>query len=187
MPMVRKRLVKHTPERTPDFSKLAAVLLFWNHRLVRIEIKLLRRDDEPLLANVAAGVFDQTVDMHLTKEFLGDSRHHLAVAVEDGLVVGMASAVHYVHPDKPPQLWINEISVAPTHRGRGLGKALLAGVLGVGRALGCSEAWVLADRPNLAAMRLYAALGGRECPNTQVMFTFPFPRGAGSHLLPGGS
>ena len=58
-----------------------------------------------------------------TAEFLADSRHHLAVAVDEGRVVGMASAVHYVHPDKPPELWINEVGVAPTHRGLGIGRA----------------------------------------------------------------
>jgi hypothetical protein len=54
--------------------------------------------------NVAAEVFDNPIDADLTAEFLGDARHHLAVAIDDGLVVGFASAIHYVHPDKPPQL-----------------------------------------------------------------------------------
>lgn len=127
-----------------------------------IETKILQAGDEPVLLNVAADLFDNPVDPGLTKEFLADPRHHLAVAIDDGLVVAFASAVHYVHPDKPPQLWINEVAVAPTHRRRGLGKAVLQALFEVGRAHRCTEAWVLTDSLNPAAMALYKSAGGTE-------------------------
>jgi ribosomal protein S18 acetylase RimI-like enzyme len=76
------------------------------------------------------------------------------------LVVGFASGVHYLHPDKPPELWINEVGLAPTHRRRGLGKGLLRALLEVGRANHCTMAWVLTYRDNLAAMALYSSAGG---------------------------
>lgn len=136
------------------------------------KVKVLRAGDEGVLAHVASGVFDHAIDGRLAREFLCDARHHIAVGVEDGVVVGFASAVHYVHPDKPPALWINEVGVAPMHRGQGLAKALLAALFEVGRAAGCAEAWVLTDRSNVPAMGLYASLGGKESPNDDVMFTF---------------
>jgi ribosomal protein S18 acetylase RimI-like enzyme len=105
----------------------------------------------------------------------------LAVAVEDGLVVGFVSAVHYLHPDKPcPELWINEVSVAETHRRRGLGTQLLRSLFDVARGLGCAEAWVLTERANTAAMRLYSAAGSTEAPTDSVMFTFRLDGGAAS-------
>jgi ribosomal protein S18 acetylase RimI-like enzyme len=127
-----------------------------------MEIKVLRRGDESILTRVAPGVFDNPIVSELAAEFLADNRHHIAVAIEDGLVVGFASAVHYVHPDKRPELWINEVAIAATHRRRGLGKAVLEALLDLGRALNCTEAWVLTDQSNLAAMKFYAALGGIE-------------------------
>ena len=136
-------------------------------------IKILGRGDEAVLTHLAQGVFDHAVDHDRSVEFLNDSRHHLAVAIEAGSVVGFASAVHYVHPDKSPELWINEVGVAPTHRGQGLAAKLLQALFKVGRGVGCTEAWVLTDRSNAAAMRLYASLGGSEAPKDQVMFTFP--------------
>jgi ribosomal protein S18 acetylase RimI-like enzyme len=78
------------------------------------------------------------------------------------LVVGFASGVHYIHPDKAPQLWINEVAVAVTHRRRGLGKAVLRSLIEVGRANRCTVAWVLTDRTNTAAMALYSSVGGTE-------------------------
>ena len=127
-----------------------------------LEIRILRRGDEQVLQNVAAEVFDNPIDPDLTREFLADPRHHLAVAIDNGLVVAFASGVHYVHPDKPPQLWINEVAVAPTHQRRGLGKAVMKALLDIGRTHRCTEAWVLTDRTNTAAMALYASLGGTE-------------------------
>jgi len=143
-----------------------------------IEIKLLAPGDDCLLRRCAADVFDHAIDPKLTAEFLNDPRHHLAVAVDDnGIVVGMASGVHYVHPDKPAEMWINEVGVASTHRGRGIGRQLLAALLGHARKLGCREAWVLTDRSNTAAMKLYASQGGREFPRDQVMFEFKLESG----------
>jgi aminoglycoside 6'-N-acetyltransferase I len=139
---------------------------------------LLGPQDAGVLANVAPDVFDDPIDVGRAGEFLADPRHHLVVAVEHGRVVGFVSAVHYVHPDKPrPELWINEIGVAPTHRGRGLGTRLLRAVFDLARGLGCAEAWVLTDRANTAAMRLYAAAGSTEAPTDPVMFTFQLDPG----------
>jgi ribosomal protein S18 acetylase RimI-like enzyme len=122
----------------------------------------LSREDESVLMSVAEDVFDNPVDPRLAREFLEDPRHHLAVSIDDGVVVGFASAVHYVHPDKAPQLWINEVSVAPTHQQRGFGKSMLKLLFEVGRAQNCTVAWVLTNRTNAAAMALYSSLGGRE-------------------------
>jgi ribosomal protein S18 acetylase RimI-like enzyme len=127
-----------------------------------IEIKALQRGDDSILMNVAAEVFDNPVDAELAREFLEDPRHHIAVAIDDGLVVGFASGVHYIHPDKPPELWVNEVGLAPTHRHRGLGKAVLRALFKVGRAHNCTVAWVLTDRSNVAAMALYSSVGGTE-------------------------
>jgi aminoglycoside 6'-N-acetyltransferase I len=138
-----------------------------------VAIKVLGPDDAGVLQQVDPDVFDDPILQERAKEFLADRRHHLAVAVEDGVVVGFVSAVHYVHPDKAcPELWINEVGVAETHRRRGLGKRLLEAVFDVGRRLGCAEAWVMTDRANTAAMRLYAAAGSTEAPTDHVMFTF---------------
>jgi ribosomal protein S18 acetylase RimI-like enzyme len=127
-----------------------------------IEIKVLHSGDENILMNAAPGVFDNPVDGKLAREFLEDSRHHIAVAIDGGFVVGFASGVHYIHPDKPPELWINEVGLAPTHQRRGLGKGVLRALFDVGRAHKCRVAWVLTDRSNVAAMALYSSVGGTE-------------------------
>jgi ribosomal protein S18 acetylase RimI-like enzyme len=136
-----------------------------------VEIRLLTGADASVLRRVAEGVFDNPVDPAQTREFLADPRHHICVAIEDGEVVGFASAVHYVHPDKPTELWINEVGVAPAFHRRGLAKAILKELLAHARTLGCAEAWVLTDEDNTAARALYASVGGQETP-PQLMVSF---------------
>ena len=77
-----------------------------------IEVRELGQQNVSYLANVLPGVFDNPVDNRLSAEFLADPRHHLVVAIDDGAIIGFASAVHYVHRDKPAELWINEVGVA---------------------------------------------------------------------------
>jgi len=137
-----------------------------------VTIKVLGTGDEGVLASVAPGVFDHEVLPNLTRAFLEDRRHHLVVAVDNGRVIGFVSAVDSLHPDKEPELWINEVGVAPTHRGQGLAKRLLQAMFDLGREIGCREAWVLTERSHTAAMRLYGSLGGTDAPQDQVMFTY---------------
>lgn len=137
-----------------------------------VEIRVLGPEDGALLTRVAAGVFDHEVDPALSAEFLHDPRHHLAVAIDEDTIVGFASGVHYVHPDKPAELWINEVGVAPSHQRRGIGRALLRAVFARGRALGCREAWVLTSPANGPAIRMYESVGGRDLADPPVMFTF---------------
>jgi aminoglycoside 6'-N-acetyltransferase I len=133
---------------------------------------VLGRGDAAVLDDAAPGVFDHGLEPRWRDEFFADPRHHLAVAMDGATVVGMVSAVHYVHPDKAPELWINEVGVAPSHRRMGLARGMLDAMLAHARTLGCGEAWVLTDVENGAAMRLYASAGGAEQRPQPVMFNF---------------
>jgi aminoglycoside 6'-N-acetyltransferase I len=132
--------------------------------------RLLGRGDADVLTRVAAEVFDHAVDPGLASEFLSDPRHHMAVALDGDTVIGMASAVDYVHPDKPRELWINEVGVAPPYRRRGVARRLLSMLFARGRERGCHEAWVGTEHDNVAARVLYGSLGGRHSPF--VMYSF---------------
>lgn len=139
-----------------------------------IVVRILGPDDAAVLEHVERGVFDNPVDPRWSAEFLADPRHHLAVAIDEetGQVVGMASGVHYVHPDKPPELWVNEVGVAPTYQNRGIGRRALRTLLEHARTLGCREAWLGTDQSNAAARRMYAAAGGVEERELTVMVNF---------------
>ena len=135
-----------------------------------ITICILEPNKATVLDRVVPDVFDFEIDDKYRAEFLADSRHHLAVALAGDWVVGMASALHYVHPDKPNELWINEVGVAPAYQRRGIGKQLLRKLFDLARELDCREAWVLTEKENSAARGLYAAVGGSEESVVYVTF-----------------
>jgi aminoglycoside 6'-N-acetyltransferase I len=141
-----------------------------------VSIRMLGPDDAPVLQRVAPGVFDNAIDARWTAQFLADARHHMAVALEGAVVVGMASAVHYVHPDKGPELWVNEVGVAPARQREGIATMLLEALFAHARALGCSQAWLGAEESNVAARGLYGSVGGEEAAMMYV--TFDLKRGA---------
>jgi aminoglycoside 6'-N-acetyltransferase I len=137
---------------------------------VTVGIRLLGPHERAVLDRVADGVFDHVIDPHWCATFFADPRHHLVVAVDGGVVVGFVSAVDYVHPDKAPQLWINEVGVAPTHQRQGIARRLLDAMLAHGRTLGCEEAWLGTEEQNLPARRLYESAGGEAEPF--VLYSF---------------
>ena len=134
----------------------------------QITIKLLSAGNSQVFDHVADDVFDDPVRPDLVAEFLHDPRHHIAVALDAGVVVGMAGAFHYVHPDKPPQLFIDEVGVAPSHQRRGIASELIALLLTHGQALGCTEAWVAREEDNAPALALYAKVHKKDLLNAQA-------------------
>lgn len=136
-----------------------------------IAVRLLGSDEADVLDNVAPDVFDHQIHPRWCAEFFADPRHHLVVALDGDLVVGMASGVQYVHPDKAPELWINEVAVAPTHHGQGIGRRLVTTLVQHGATLGCGEAWVLTSPANEPARRMYVAAGAVDDELT-VMYTY---------------
>ena len=127
-------------------------------------------DDAKVLDHVAPDTFDNPIDARWTAEFLADPRHHMVVALVEDRVVGMASAVHYVHPDKSPELWVNEVGVSPAYQQQGIGKKLLQALFAHARTLGCQEAWLGTEQDNTAARRLYHSLDGHE--SVMMYYTF---------------
>ena len=123
-----------------------------------IVVRVLEAGEAQLLDTAVNEVFDHPIDPRWSARFFADPRHHLAVAIDDGRVVGMISAVDYVHPDKAPQLWINELGVAPEWRRRGIATRLVETMLAHAETLECTDVWLLTERDNLPARAFYESL-----------------------------
>ncbi len=106
------------------------------------------------------------------RRFLLDERHHLLLGYVDDRPAGFVSAVEVFHPDKRPELFLNEIGVAEDARRRGVARALIEELKRLGRERGCVAIWVLTDEDNEAAMGLYGTTGGRADGAPQVMFEY---------------
>lgn len=122
------------------------------------------------LNTLSDDVFDQPIHQASLTAFVEDERHLMFLAVDEGRVVGMASAVEYFHPDKPAQLWINELGVAGSHRRRGIGRQLVQALLAAGKQRGCAAAWLGTDADNAAAQACFASVTGAQSPEPFLLY-----------------
>jgi ribosomal protein S18 acetylase RimI-like enzyme len=141
-----------------------------------IIVRLLTSADVSVLECADPDVFDNPVRLDLAGQYLNQPGNLLAVAIDAGTVVGMASAIAYVHPDKPLALFINEVGVSARYHRRGIGKRLIQALLEQGRIMGCTEAWVATEEDNGAARALYSSIEGKEDPARAVVYTWPLSR-----------
>lgn len=136
------------------------------------QVRLLDRGDIDQLAAAGDDVFDFPVRRDYAEAFLEEPNSLIAVALEGDRIVGMASAFTYRHPDKPLQMFVNEVGVAEHCRRRGIGKALMSRIFEAARELGVTEAWVATEEDNGPARALYAGLGGREDEAHAVVYVY---------------
>lgn len=134
--------------------------------------RLLGPADLSVLDRVDEGVFDFNPQPEYVREFFANPANLLAVAILDGMVVGMASGILYFHPDKPAQLFINEVGVSDRVRRRGIGRRLCRLLLDEALSRGCRSGWVATEIENDAARALYVSLGAREEFERAVVYEF---------------
>ena len=129
-------------------------------------------EDISAMVKVGDKLFDSKIKPHRAKEFLDDPRHHMLLAYADGKVVGLISGFHYVHPDKDPQLFINEVGVVDEFQNQEIGRDLVKHMSLLGKKIGCTCSWVTTETSNQAAIKSYLAAGGKKDEENIVLIEF---------------
>ena len=142
------------------------------------DIHRLSPDNASLLENVAPEVFDNEVNPAYLAAFLEDPRHVMFVATDGQTVVGMASGFEYFHPDKPPQLFINEVGVAASHRCQGIGRRLVAALVEFARDRGHPFAWLGTASDNIAGQRCFGSHPDVEEPQPFLLYEWNIREGS---------
>ncbi len=127
-----------------------------------IEIRALGPEDAAVLENVRPDTFDGPIIPKQLCAFLTSDLHRIVVALEGDLVIGMATGLTMLHPDKEPTFFINEVGVHDDYRRRGIGRRLTTVLMQIARAGGDVGVWLATGQDNVAARGLYRDLGARE-------------------------
>ncbi|MEM6761456.1 MAG: GNAT family N-acetyltransferase, partial [Pseudomonadota bacterium] len=138
------------------------------------EVRRAGPADSALIGRPAADVFDAVPAEPFRSVLLADPSHILVVAIVDGVVVGQCQAVIVRHLFKAPELFVENLGVAPPFQRQGAGSALVGEMLTEARKIGCEEIYVLAEPENQAACGFYAAAGFQR--NDIVVFDRPVSR-----------
>jgi ribosomal protein S18 acetylase RimI-like enzyme len=118
-------------------------------------LKRLAAGDEAVFDSIAVDVFDEPIHPERMRAYLREPGHFMLLALEGDLVVGQCAAVLHKHPDKPTELYIDEVGTATSHLRQGIATAMMEEMFAWGRELGCEEAWLGTELDNDPANGLY--------------------------------
>jgi aminoglycoside 6'-N-acetyltransferase I len=112
-----------------------------------------------LLDRIAPGVFDHPIDAARLAIYLSGPGNWLCVARHQGLVIGMVMAVIHHHPDKPTELFLDEIGTGDDWRRQGVARVLMQELFKRADAEGIGEIWLGTEPDNMPARGLYESFG----------------------------
>ncbi|MEV0531030.1 GNAT family N-acetyltransferase [Kitasatospora sp. NPDC050463] len=136
----------------------------------------IRRITQVEAVTDAGHLFDSPPRPEATGQFLADERHHLLIAYVDDVPAGMVTGVEMTHPDKGTEMFLYELGVEESFRGRGVGRALASALADLARERDCYGMWVITDEDNVAARATYSRAGGTlEDKQVVLVWTFDQP------------
>jgi aminoglycoside 3-N-acetyltransferase I len=142
---------------------------------MNVQIRRLDRHEAGFAEEVVRGFKGSSRSPGSLQGFLGNPANYLLVAEAEGEVGGFLMAYRLERADREAsQMFVYELGVAAPWRGHGLATALVEGITALARAEGMFEAFVLTNRGNEPARRLYARTGGIVEDDSAVLFVYPF-------------
>ncbi len=113
------------------------------------------------LANVAPGVFDHAINPERLQAYIATPLNWMCVAMHEDCVVGMCMSVIHFHPDKPTELFLDEIGTGDDWRRQGIARSLMQMLFDRADAEGIDEIWLGTEPDNVPARGLYESTGAK--------------------------
>jgi aminoglycoside 3-N-acetyltransferase I len=134
-----------------------------------VNVRRLAPGDEPVVERLATKGRPGRA-----RELLADDRTLFYVAFDGDEPVGLVFAYELIrrHGDAS-MVFVYEVDVDEGHRRRGVATALMRALEQEARKRGIREGFVLTDRDNEPAMRMYESVGGVE-PQDNLMWEFRY-------------
>ena len=140
--------------------------------MLLVQYKVADRSDLDAMVRAGDALFDNAIKPEQAEAFFDDPNHFMMLAYHESLLVGMASAMRYYHPDKAPGMFIMEAGVIEAYQSKGIGRNLIREVCRVGRDEGCKEIWIATEISNMAAQKCYLGAGAKQDDELAVVFNF---------------
>ncbi len=155
----RWRLARNTRCKKLTARSIFAALIVRITAMIGVSIRRLTPELASSFPSVAEDVFDaEPSGEHLEKLALMPG-HALFVGIGGEAVVGQLLAMIQFQADRPPQLYIDNLGVAPPFKRQGVARGLFDAAMAWGRDSGCDSVWLATDVGNSEARGFYASLG----------------------------
>lgn len=112
-------------------------------------------------------------DRSVLSQFLSSQDNYLIGAFDDDRPIGIAIAYMLPRVDKKgPMLYMHEIEIAENYRRQKIGSEIMGILRQEIAAAGFHEMFLITNKSNIAAMRLYESSGGKPVHDDDVVFVF---------------
>ena len=143
-----------------------------------MQVRRLGTEDFELAAAAIRTVKQPTAQLSFSAEylrrFLSRPGNVLIVAEQDGLPTGFLVAYMLDRVDRDQRMvCLYEIGVSESHRQRGIGRAVIEALKALCRREDTMKTWVITNRSNVAAVRLYETTGAAaDTSGDEVTFVY---------------
>lgn len=126
-----------------------------------IEIRLAVTAED---VEAASHLFEKDLRPDAVRRFLGHSQHHLFLAYDGEEPVGMLTAIELTYPDRGTEMFIYDMRVLESHRGRGISDQMLDALESLAADTFCEGVWVVTGTgdKNAAARATFTSRGADE-------------------------
>lgn len=148
-----------------------------------IVARRLATDDADLGVKMASLFAGNDVHRDHVAAFLSETHNVLIAGSVNGTLAGFLTA-HLLarFKDLRRKFLIYEVDVLPAYRRMGVGRSMIELSLGIAREAGADTSFVLTNRSNDAAVRLYESTGGRAIHPDDVMYVYEFPEASNNFV-----
>ena len=141
---------------------------------MNVVVRRLNPGDEVRAAEAAAMFKSAQIAPARAGRLLSNPSNYLIVAEKDGALAGFVLAYRLDRLDRDVgQLFVYEVGVRSEHRRSRIGTRLMRFVRQIVAEESLTEAFVLTDHDNEAAVRLYRGTGGQVEGSGSVLFVYP--------------
>ena len=142
---------------------------------MNLSFELLQEKDIPSIRELIEGFMEY--DHAIIRAFLSEKRNIALVAKLEDKIIGLIYGYSLARMDmKAPQFFIYSVDIHPEHQDKGYGSRFVEHAVAWARGNGFSESFVLTDKDNPRACRVYEKAGMTHSANDcERMYVIEYP------------
>ena len=108
------------------------------------------------------------------EKYINDNHNYGFIVIVDSKIVGLAYCYDLTRLDGKSMLYMHSVGILPEYQNMGLGSKLIEYVTNYGRENGFSELFVITDKGNKRACRVYEKAGLKNDYEDEIVYVIDY-------------
>lgn len=136
-----------------------------------IEIRLMKNSDIKSMKKVLEDDSMIYNEKNLIN-FVNSKDNYGFIVIVDNNIVGFSYCYGLLRPDGKKMLYIHSVGLLKVYQNKGLGSMLIKYIVNYAKTNGFSEAFVITDKGNPRACKVYEKAGGKNDIKDEIVYVF---------------